>query len=193
MSVTLGGIPLTIGDILKALKQGKQLADIGKELTIGKEKLSKALKEAGYTFSRRTGWTFAGTGEAPLNQAYTDFVESSGGVKKVNASIDTSEIKVSAINTTANEIKSKASGNEVASEQKANAFKEVATTSESESELDSIDLLLMQSETASNQRVYRGFYWDKDIINFLDNVKHGNKSDLMNEIVRNVLKAKGLI
>lgn len=79
MSVTLGGIPLTIGDILKALKQGKQLADIGKELTIGKEKLSKALKEAGYTFSRRTGWTFAGTGEAPLNQAYTDFVESSRG------------------------------------------------------------------------------------------------------------------
>jgi len=187
----MGGIPLTIGEIVEALKQGKQLADIGKELTVGKEKLSNALKEAGYTFSRRTGWTFTGTGEAPLNQVYTDFLESSGGVKKANASISTSGMKVHTIKTPANEIKSKASRNEVASEQKANAFKEVASTSESE--LDAIDLLLMQSETASNQRVYRGFYWDNDIINFLDNVKHGNKSDLMNEIVRNVLIAKGLI
>lgn len=184
---------MTIGEIVEALKQGKALSDIGKELVVGKEKLSKALKEAGYTFSRRTGWTFTGTGEPPLNQAYTDFVKSIGGVKKVNASIGTSGVKVSASETPANEIKSKASKNEVASEQKANANKEVATTSESKSELDSIDLLLLQSETASNQRVYRGFYWDKDIINFLDNVKHGNKSDLMNEIVRNVLKAKGLI
>lgn len=194
MSVTMGGIPLTIGEILEAMKQGKAVANIAKELTIGKEKLSKALQKAGYEYNRgNRKWTFAGTGEEPLNQAYTDFVESSGGVKKANASIDDNKRKVSAIKTPANEIKSKASKNEVASELKANAIKEVASTIESESELDSIDLLLMQSETASNQRVYRGFYWDKDIINFLDNVKHGNKSDLMNEIVRNVLKAKGLI
>jgi hypothetical protein len=63
----------------------------------------------------------------------------------------------------------------------------------SNSEIDSIDLLLMQNQRESGQRTYRGFYWDKDIIHFLDNVKHGNKSDLMNEIVRAVLKAKGLI
>lgn len=73
---------MTIGEIVEALKKGKALSDIGKELVVGKEKLSKALKEAGYTFSRRTGWTFAGTGEEPLNQVYTDFVKSSENVTK---------------------------------------------------------------------------------------------------------------
>ena len=68
---------MTIGEIIEALKQGKALADIGKELAIGKEKLSKALREAGYSFSRRDGWMFIGTGEAPVNQDYTDFVKSS--------------------------------------------------------------------------------------------------------------------
>lgn len=73
---------MKIGEIIEALKQGKQLAEIGKELMVGKEKLSKALKEAGYTFSRRTGWTFTGTGEEPLNKDYTDFVKSSRTVIK---------------------------------------------------------------------------------------------------------------
>lgn len=39
---------MTIGEIVEALKCGKVLADIGKELSVGKEKLSKALKEAGF-------------------------------------------------------------------------------------------------------------------------------------------------
>ena len=34
---------MTIGEIVEALKCGKALADIGKELSVGKEKLSKAL------------------------------------------------------------------------------------------------------------------------------------------------------
>ncbi|EDW5948310.1 hypothetical protein AAP92_004639 [Salmonella enterica subsp. enterica serovar Enteritidis] len=76
------GIGLTIGEILKALKQGKSLADIGKELTVGKEKLSKILKDAGYVFNRRTGWTFTRTDQEPLNKDYTDFITPSKSVKK---------------------------------------------------------------------------------------------------------------
>lgn len=59
--------------------------------------------------------------------------------------------------------------------------------------LDAIDKLLLENEDDSNKRVYRGFYWDKDIIDFVDNIKHGNKSDLLNEIVRAVLTSKGLL
>lgn len=77
------GIGLTIGEILKALKQGKSLADIGKELTVGKEKLSKILKDAGYVFNRRTGWTFTRTDQEPLNKDYTDFITPSKSVKKL--------------------------------------------------------------------------------------------------------------
>lgn len=71
---------MTIGEIVEAIKQGKAVASIAKELTIGKEKLSKALQKAGYEYNRgNRKWTFAGTGEEPLNQDYTNFVESSRG------------------------------------------------------------------------------------------------------------------
>lgn len=83
MSVTMGGRPLTIREILEALKQGKALANIAKELTVGKEKLSKALQKAGYEYNRgNRKWVFAETGEEPLNQDYTDFVESRRNVPK---------------------------------------------------------------------------------------------------------------
>ncbi|RAS88193.1 hypothetical protein A3863_14455 [Priestia endophytica] len=78
---------MKIGEILEELKRGKTLVDIGKELVVGKEKLSKALKGAGYEFSRKNGWTFKGKGEEPLNQEYTDFIKSSKSVKKANVNI----------------------------------------------------------------------------------------------------------
>lgn len=93
MSVTMGGKPLTIGEILEALKQGKALADIAKELTVGKEKISKALKTAGYLFNRRTGWTYAGTDPEPLNKNYTDFISLRKSVKKsISTNVPTKEL-----------------------------------------------------------------------------------------------------
>lgn len=82
MSVNIGGKPLTIEEILESLKQGKALANIAKELTVGKEKLSEALKNAGYLFNRGTGWTYAGADSEPLNKDYTDFITLRKSVKK---------------------------------------------------------------------------------------------------------------
>lgn len=73
---------MTIGEIIEALGQGKALADIGKELTVGKEKLSKALKNAGYLFNRGTGWTYARAEPEPLNKDYTNFISVRKGVEK---------------------------------------------------------------------------------------------------------------
>ncbi|MGH1163347.1 hypothetical protein HRG49_13275 [Enterococcus faecalis] len=166
---------MKIKDILEALKQGKSLADLGKEIAVGKEKLSASLKKAGYKFIRKEGWTFIGEGTEPLDQDYTEFLESSKSVKIVNASIEAFKEIASTIETPAKESNVKASRKTVTSE------------------LDSIDVLLLQNQEESENRTYRGFYWDKDIISFLDGIKHGNKSDLMNEIVRTVLKDKGLL
>ncbi|WP_431812242.1 hypothetical protein [Lysinibacillus sp. FW12] len=80
---------MKIGEIIEALKHGKALADLGKELSVGKEKLSKALKKAGYVFNRRTGWTFMGSGQEPLNKEYTEFIDQSRSVKKENANVPT--------------------------------------------------------------------------------------------------------
>ena len=84
---------MEIGAILEELKRGKSLADIAKELEIGKEKLSKALKEANYSFSRKDGWVFNGTDSEPLNKAYTEFISQSRSVKSTNVptNVDTNE------------------------------------------------------------------------------------------------------
>lgn len=83
---------MTIGEIIEALEQGKTLADIGKELTVGKEKLSKALKNAGYLFNRATGWTYARENPEPLNKDYTDFINVRKSVKKsISTNVPTKE------------------------------------------------------------------------------------------------------
>lgn len=74
---------MKIGEILKEIKQGKTLAGIGKDIGVGKEKLSDSLRNAGYEFNRRDGWFFSEEGEQPLNKKYTEFIK---GVKKANVS-----------------------------------------------------------------------------------------------------------
>lgn len=93
-------------------------------------------------------------------------------------------------------IKTKAiTSKQKAGKKKVDTIKSKSITSQNEatSNLDSIDVLLLQNQEESEQRTYRGFYWDSEIIRFLDSIKHGNKSDLMNEIVKTVLKEKGAI
>lgn len=157
------------------LTQIMPLATIAKEhLTIGKEKTTQALKLAGcYSKNGVRGWYFDGEPNV-LEQSIYDFVASKPKLKNHNTSKVKSKVKAS-------------------SQQNNNDLTVTSNQVAGTSELDAIDILLLENETSSNQRVYRGFYWDEDIINFINNVKHGNKSDLMNEIVRTVLKAKGLI
>lgn len=50
------------------------------------------------------------------------------------------------------------------------------------SELDAIDMILEESKEEKPFRLYRGFYWDEDIIRALDSIKKGNRSDLLNLI-----------
>lgn len=57
-------------------------------------------------------------------------------------------------------------------------------------ELDVIDMLL-SGKKQNSQRVYRGFYFDKDVLSIVD--KAGNKSELINQALRKVFKDKGLL
>lgn len=56
--------------------------------------------------------------------------------------------------------------------------------------MDIIDLLLMGKKDTKN-RTYRGFYFDKDVLEIVDQA--GNKSELINEALRRVFKEKGLL
>ncbi|MGE6403342.1 hypothetical protein [Bacillus cereus] len=180
---------MKIGEIIELTKT-ERLSKIAKErLSISEKPTRDALKLAGcYAISGKKGWFFDGD-ESVLEQSIYEFVPAKKVTRKPkaekqHASISASEEIASTIETPVKERKvtSDTSEDEVKASQK-----------KVTSELDSIDVLLLQNQEESENRTYRGFYWDKDIISFLDGIKHGNKSDLMNEIVRTVLKDKGLL
>lgn len=63
---------------------------------------------------------------------------------------------------------------------------------EKASTVDAIDLLL-QSPKDRSKRVYRGFYFDNDVLSIIDRVPKSYKSELVNEALRKVFKEKGLL
>jgi hypothetical protein len=88
-------------------------------------------------------------------------------------------------NTSINEINK--SKSEIAStrtsEIKSNSKTEVTSTNNDE--MDSIDILLAGKKTHS-KRIYRGFYFDKDILSIIDRVPKSYKSELVNESLRKI-------
>ncbi|WP_439952134.1 hypothetical protein, partial [Klebsiella pneumoniae] len=69
---------------------------------------------------------------------------------------------------------------------------ESTNASTTASKVDAIDLLLQQPKDRS-KRVYRGFYFDDDVLHIIDRVPKSYKSELVNEALRKVFKEKGLL
>jgi DeoR/GlpR family transcriptional regulator of sugar metabolism len=65
-----------------------------------------------------------------------------------------------------------------------------STISSKASTVDAIDLLLQHPKERS-KRVYRGFYFDDDVLGIIDRVPKSYKSELVNEALRKVFKEKG--
>ncbi|MEG8980467.1 HTH domain-containing protein [Priestia megaterium] len=60
------------------------------------------------------------------------------------------------------------------------------------SKVDAIDILLQNPKDRS-KRVYRGFYFDDDVLSIIDRVPKSYKSELVNEALRKVFIEKGLL
>ncbi|HDR3524341.1 hypothetical protein ACTFSJ_27555 [Bacillus cereus group sp. MYBK12-2] len=58
--------------------------------------------------------------------------------------------------------------------------------------LDEIDRIL-SGGGKKKSRKYRGFYFDLDLLEIVDSVEVGDKSDLINECLRKVFEEKGLV
>lgn len=148
------------------------------KIGVGEKKVRQALKQAGAVHVNRQGWQFNGD-KSNLDRPIYDFIGASNIEKPIAR-----EVKVNAIKNASKEI----------AEEKVDAS-DMKTKFEnvSQSDLDKIDVLLGKREAPKKERVYKGYYFDKDIIEVIDNVKHGNKSDLVNEMIRLVLKDRGLL
>lgn len=59
-------------------------------------------------------------------------------------------------------------------------------------DMDNIDLLLKKKK-GNNEKAYRGYYIDKDVLAVIEQVDSGSRSELVNQCLRKVFKEKGLL
>lgn len=56
-----------------------------------------------------------------------------------------------------------------------------------------INAMLTAKQRTKSDRQYRGLYLDPDIVTFPDHVPNGNKSDIVNKILRKYLRENGFL
>lgn len=155
---------ITFGEYFRLLSEGKTNKEIAAQIEKNTKALNRVLERRGYQYNKEERrWIWSGDGPEPFGEEMVFFKSGQRGT---------------AVNNDSKLLANK--------EQKAVPEK---APMKANSELDAIDMLLEESPS----RRYRGFYWDEDIIRVLDSVKKGNRSDLLNEVVRKVFKEKGLL
>ena len=148
------------------------LSEIAKGLPIGEKKLRGILKELGCTpnGTGKKGWTYNGSDESVLEKDLSEFV-SSTATNKVKASNSTSKKK---------------SNHDI-------IHNDNETSKKDDNMVAEIKALIKPKSKDDDARVYKGIYFDKDIAHFLDNVQHGNKSEIVNKVLRQFLEDNGLL
>jgi hypothetical protein len=147
-----------------------KLEDVAKEVKIPYRKLTAALRkiECEPSGKGKKGWVFKGNDELVLEQSIYDFVDlSSSKTKRTNNSLNNS-----------------------------NSVNNVNSQSDSRKDdpmVSEIQALIKGKKKNEDARVYKGIYFDKDIAEFLDNVQHGNKSEIVNKILRQYLQDNELM
>ncbi|MFE7084130.1 hypothetical protein [Priestia megaterium] len=134
------------------------------------------IKKLGYEWdSKQSIYRYVGERQEPLDLDFSTLISKTNKVLAKQKQT-TSEIEASTSNI-----------NE--SESTSTSFLKASTNA---SKVDAIDLLL-QSPKDRSKRVYRGFYFDDDVLSIIDRVPKSYKSELINEALRKVFKEKGLI
>jgi hypothetical protein len=151
--------------------------DVAEQLATSDTTLSRRLKEAGYKYSNSAKAYYL-EGEEPPKPAPKP---SNSKPKKNNASNNVYAIGEAIHNTSNNAII-----DNVKDTNKNNNREESNMKAE-------IQALIQGTGKSTPARVYKGVYFDRDIAEFLDNVQHGNKSELVNKIVRQYLSENDLM
>jgi hypothetical protein len=162
---------MKIGEILE-LTQTMNIATIAKQIDgISEKPLRALLRELGCVHhAGKKGWDYEGNDPEILGRSLFDFHKPKA-TKRNNASNKT---------TKHDSIK--------------NVKETTNKTIKEESDIKAEIQALINGELASKPtKIYRGIYFDNDIATFLDNVKHGNKSELVNKIIRQYLIENDLI
>jgi len=151
----------------------KELAD---QYNVSTRTIQLRIKKLGYEWdSKQSIYRYVGEEPEPLEVDFNTLISKNSKVPAEQKQT-TSEIAASISNI-----------NE--SESTSASFLKASTNA---SKVDAIDILLQNSKDRS-KRVYRGFYFDDDVLSIIDQVPKSYKSELVNEALRKVFKEKGLL
>ena len=151
----------------------KELAD---QYGVSTRTIQLRIKKLGYEWdSKQSIYRYVGEEPEPLEVDFNTLVSKNSKVL-VEQKQTTSEIAASISNINESEITS-------------TSFLKASTNA---SKVDAIDILLQNPKDRS-KRVYRGFYFDDDVLSIIDRVPKSYKSELVNEALRKIFKEKGLL
>ncbi|MGG0533440.1 HTH domain-containing protein [Priestia aryabhattai] len=151
----------------------KELAD---QYDVSTRTIQTKIKKLGYEWdSKKSIYRYVGEDTEPLDLDFSTLI-SKNSIIPAEQKLANSEVAASISYLNESESTSTSS----------------SKASTNDSKVDAIDLLL-QSPKDRSKRVYRGFYFDDDVLGIIDRVPKSYKSELVNEALRKVFKEKGLI
>jgi hypothetical protein len=151
----------------------KELADT---YEVSTRTIQLKIKKLGYEWdSKQSIYRYVGEDPEPLDLDFSTLISKSS---KMPAGQNQTNSEVAASISTINESESTSAS--------------VSKASTTASKVDAIDLLLQHPKNRS-KRIYRGFYFDDDVLSIIDRVPKSYKSELINEALRKVFKEKGLL
>lgn len=160
---------MLVKDLLHQIEMKEiTIQDIADHYNVTKRTIQSRIKNLGYKWnSKASKYDYIGDNPEPSEINFNDLFES-----KTKVSNNSLESKIA---VTSEKI-----------DRETKALDEMK-----QEELDAVDILLNKKQ--KKKRIYRGFYFDPDIIQIIDLANERQKSELINQALRMIFKEKGLL
>ncbi|MGG3805841.1 HTH domain-containing protein [Metabacillus fastidiosus] len=165
---------MLVKDVInKIINKEITIKDLAKQFQVSNRTVQNKIKRLGYEWdSKNAKYNYVGSEPEPLEVKFDSLFNNNHIASKELAKEELIQNENETASTVIDSTK-------------------LVTKNQNKSEYDAIDLLLA-SETKA-KRIYRGFYFDEDIINIIDSVDKRKKSELINQALRKIFEEKGLL
>jgi hypothetical protein len=180
---------ITIKELVE-MTQVRALKDIVKDIPVGEKVLRETLKAVGCLAPPvgKRGWTYDPNNKE-VEKDLGEFVKPSKPRKSKSNNTNKANSTNASIDSNTNVNASNENNNDnVVIDSKNNVNNDSTNTIiKGDNMVMEIKDLIKGKGKDDSARVYKGVYFDKDIAHFLDNVQKGNKSEIVNKILRQYL------
>jgi hypothetical protein len=185
---------MLVRDMIEAISDKKlRVNDLAKKYEVSDRNIQTKVKKLGFEWDGVEGkYNFVGTDESIFDKDIDEvFKKNSKTTKQLTGTFPIQKRVKKNIRTANKEVASSIQKvNKNRPEKDSDIDSESIIRKNNKKKIDNIDRLLAGKKA---KREFRGFYLDNDVLQIIDNVDSGIKSELVNECLRKVFKEKGLI